>query len=895
MKCGHWIAACLMVGISSGCTLTEIDECHGDVKTCQDNKLMHCENGRYTLAQDCADEGLVCDPDEYACVKSKVCQKGCDGRYIRDCDENGNSKITDCGDDMVCVNLEDSGYTCATAISCIAGAEVYDKETNSCICNSKGRWIEVDGTCVCESGYMAHGEICDRDLNNNHMWDSEETANAQGKPCLDESQCFSARDQVVSAFCDSFLGGETASALCSTKCLDDDSCVDPEIYFCREDGRCVPRVFETVWQVSAGDTGLAFPGGRGEDCNYTIDWGDGSPKESFTSCQEFRPHTYDAPGTYHVRVTGKIEDWACGNPPEKLYGFEDEEEDITEDDEDQAAIDWNELLDLEDVDDLEYDAKEDYPTDDGEIARGCDHSSGEDEEPTEGDEDDDDEDEEDKDDKDVEWELNCIDLVGVESFGPVELGEGAFEGASRLVRVSHVDIPNSSHLTSLRYFFKDAEAFNDDINNWDTSNVEDMSFAFENAAKFNHPLSRWNTSNVEDMSCMFHKAISFDSDISSWNVEFVRYMIGMFWEATKFNQNIESWNVTNVEYMNRMFEYASSFNQPLNKWDVSSVKNLSLMFRGAETFNQPLDHWALNYLTDASYMFLEAVSFNQDINAWEMSGVENLKGMFAQAKAFNQPLGKWSLTDAKNLSRMFEGAESFNQNLSEWNPEKVTDMRYMFSYAKSFNQYIGGWNTESVQDMSHMFDNAVAFNQDLNGWNTGHVVNMAYMFYNAKSFNENIREWNTSNVDNMNGMFSGASAFNQDIGEWNVSNVKYMESMFYHASSFNKPLASWDTSHVLDMSSMFDGALAFDQPIEGWQVSQVLSTYNMFNEASAFLQDLSAWEVGGWDEAKACYEGIFNESKLSTSQEVACTMLNSENWSALDDDKFGFSELKCSE
>ena len=57
----------------------------------------------------------------------------------------------------------------------------------------------------------------------------------------------------------------------------------------------------------------------------------------------------------------------------------------------------------------------------------------------------------------------------------------------------------------------DYSAFNQDISNWDVSNVTDMGFMFNGAVEFNQDLSTWNCSNVTECS-------AFAADASSWTL-----------------------------------------------------------------------------------------------------------------------------------------------------------------------------------------------------------------------------------------------------------------------------------------------------------------------------------------------------------------------------------------
>jgi len=65
--------------------------------------------------------------------------------------------------------------------------------------------------------------------------------------------------------------------------------------------------------------------------------------------------------------------------------------------------------------------------------------------------------------------------------------------------------------------FSYAKLFNQDLNNWDTSNVTDMAGMFTGSL-FNQDIGGWNVSSVTDMSKMFHSAYDFNQDLTSWVV-----------------------------------------------------------------------------------------------------------------------------------------------------------------------------------------------------------------------------------------------------------------------------------------------------------------------------------------------------------------------------------------
>jgi surface protein len=49
------------------------------------------------------------------------------------------------------------------------------------------------------------------------------------------------------------------------------------------------------------------------------------------------------------------------------------------------------------------------------------------------------------------------------------------------------------------------------------------------------------------MQWMFNKNHKFNQDIENWDVSNVKNMEGMFYEAKKFNQNLGAWNLSKIE------------------------------------------------------------------------------------------------------------------------------------------------------------------------------------------------------------------------------------------------------------------------------------------------------------------------------------------------------------
>ena len=302
-------------------------------------------------------------------------------------------------------------------------------------------------------------------------------------------------------------------------------------------------------------------------------------------------------------------------------------------------------------------------------------------------------------------EMASNNFLGILKWGNVKLSNNGFVFANTIklknfsMSYDNFNLGNITNLSGMFY----QSGFDQDISDWDVSNVTDMSSMFHYADSFNQFLNNWDVSNVTDMSGMFHSADSFNQPLNNWDVSNVTDMTYMFYDADSFNQSLNSWNVSSVKNMRGMFSSAKTLNQPLNDWNVSRVTDMSYMFEDAYLFNQPLNDWDVSNVTDMSYMFSRAESFNQPLNSWNVSSVVAMGWMFNNAYSFNQPLNDWDVSSVTDMSSMFDSAYSFNQPLNDWDVSNVTDMSYMFSFADSFNQNLNSWCVFNIKSRPSYF------------------------------------------------------------------------------------------------------------------------------------------------------------------------------------------------
>jgi len=146
----------------------------------------------------------------------------------------------------------------------------------------------------------------------------------------------------------------------------------------------------------------------------------------------------------------------------------------------------------------------------------------------------------------------------------------------------------TERVTDMSQLFCIRQWWMDDPNEAEHGNMDNCVLPAE-ANTFNEDISDWDTSAVTSFYLMFYKQKAFNQPIGgSWRVGAATNMEWMFQSASAFNQPLGDWEVDNVLRMNHMFYKAEAFNQDISGWNVEQVTNMNNMFRGAKAFDQDL-------------------------------------------------------------------------------------------------------------------------------------------------------------------------------------------------------------------------------------------------------------------------------------------------------------------
>jgi surface protein len=180
--------------------------------------------------------------------------------------------------------------------------------------------------------------------------------------------------------------------------------------------------------------------------------------------------------------------------------------------------------------------------------------------------------------------------------------------------VNSLDVSKVSNMSQM---FKGASAFNQPIGWTSTSLLTNIGGMFSSGmnnetVSFNSPIT-FSMSTITNMGGLFNGANAFNQDISNWNTSACTDMSYMFANNTLFNKDISNWNTSACTDMSFMFKNATAYNKPfvatLNHWTTNAVTNMEDMFNGATAFNQDLSSWTTSAVTNMNNMFKNCTSY----------------------------------------------------------------------------------------------------------------------------------------------------------------------------------------------------------------------------------------------------------------------------------------------
>ena len=261
-----------------------------------------------------------------------------------------------------------------------------------------------------------------------------------------------------------------------------------------------------------------------------------------------------------------------------------------------------------------------------------------------------------------------------------------------------------------------------DMRGINTSRVKNMHHMFwtKDGLTKHINLDEFDTSNVEDMGYMFSTPYENNSttaidpiDFSRFDTRNLKIMPGMFAGSHLPSIDIRNFNTSNVTNMEHLFNGLKKVTDlDLSGLDVKRVNNIGSLFaRNPGLISLNLSNWQLDSVHDMSYMFTQ---------------LYDLKTLTTK--------------NVVDMNHMFNGCQSLTAlDLSSFDTRNVTDMNNMFRDdfpLKNLN--LSSFNTSNVTNMKEMFrHDSTIYPLDVSTFDTRKVTNMDGMFYGTLMNPEN--------------------------------------------------------------------------------------------------------------------------------------------------------------
>ncbi len=149
-----------------------------------------------------------------------------------------------------------------------------------------------------------------------------------------------------------------------------------------------------------------------------------------------------------------------------------------------------------------------------------------------------------------------------------------------------------SAITNFSTMFRGASSFNGDISGWTTTAATSFANMFNGATAFNsgpgNKTINWDLNGVTSINRMFEGATSFNQDVSGWTTTTVANMSQLFDGATSFDQDLSSWNVEAVTNADLIFNgitlSTANYDALLISWSAQTLTGTGNFSGGNSTY-----------------------------------------------------------------------------------------------------------------------------------------------------------------------------------------------------------------------------------------------------------------------------------------------------------------------
>ena len=443
----------------------------------------------------------------------------------------------------------------------------------------------------------------------------------------------------------------------------------------------------TEWTIPSANTTIKLPA-QGTGLNITVDWGDGSATETFTT--SFPTHNYATAGTYDITVSGTCPQWgnyssSTVSTTSNYYTYTQYLTKVKQFGElNTTRYGFAQCKKLTEVsgDNLVKEKTFEKVTDMSYMFSNCSGLTS--------------------------LNVSKFDTSNVTSMSFM------FYNCSNLTSLD-VSKFDTSNVTSMSYMFYCCSNLTSlDVSKFDTSNVTSMSYMFYYCSNLTSlDVSKFDTSNVTSMSYMFSNCSSLTSlDVNGFNTSKVNNMGNMFSRCGRLTTlNVSEFDTSNVIDMRFMFAGCSSLtNLDVSDFDTSSVIYMDGIFEYCSGLtNLDVSKFDTSKVTSMSYMFSNCSGLtNLDVSGFDTSKVTNMRSIFNRCSSlktlqlsnkFKIPtsnntnmftnttnLTSIILVDSTPLANQFTNIKSQLNGKTIYVPSKVAETAYETSWSADFSE-----------------------------------------------------------------------------------------------------------------------------------------------------------------------------------------------------------------